>query len=119
MRLATALLLLLASGCARTPADRVEAPAPLPVGEDTTVVGTVATVDTDPWAYDGNAVLVVTTDAGDVRVEVPARTNLCAATELGLVTQLAPGEAVEVVGERTEAGAVVPCGRAAHGLRRR
>ena len=119
MRLA--LLLVLAAGCATTP-QTVEAPPPERVpGPFVTVVevaGTVASVDTAPWAYDGNAVLVVATTGGEVRVEIPARTNLCAATNLGLVADLQPGDAVVVRGERSEAGVVTPCTSADHGLER-
>ena len=76
-------------------------------------------MDLDPWAYDGNAVLLVDTSGGEVRVEIPARTNLCAATNLGLVSELQPGDAVLVRGERSRGGTVTPCALANHTLERR
>lgn len=116
------LLLLLAVGCAPRPQPVAPPPesdaGPGPFITDVEVAGTVASVDADPWAYDGNAVLRIRTTGGEVVVEVPARTNLCAATGLGLVTDLRPGDRVVVRGERSESGVVTPCVRPGHGLTR-
>ena len=112
MRLPSSLLLALVAGCAPSPSPASGTPT------DVTVRGTVLSVDLNPWAYDGNAVLLVGTDRGEARVEVPARTNLCAATGLGLVSDLQPGDAVVIVGEQVEGGATVPCTSASHALQR-
>lgn len=112
MRLLPSLLLALVAGCAPSPS------ASPGTSTEVTVRGTVVSVDLAPMAYDGNAVLLVATDDGEARVEIPARTNLCTATGLSLVSGLRPGDAVVVVGARTESGAIVPCTSAGHSLQR-
>lgn len=82
----------------------------------TTVSGTVTNVDTSPWAFDGNAIVLVETDQGDsVEVQIPARINLCPA-QSAIATDLAVGEMVEVNGTMFE-GAIIPCQSADHYLR--
>ncbi len=83
-----------------------------------TVAGEVVAVDLDPWAYDSNATLDVRTEAGEtVRVEVPARTNLCQAS-LGSLSEIRPGDRVEVRGEQSASAVVTPCAQPDHYLRR-
>lgn len=102
----TLLLSVLLAGCTGS----VQSAAP-------TVAGEVVAVDLSPMAYDGNATLDVRTDAGStVRVEVPARTNLCQA-ELGALGEIRPGDRVEVTGERSATGVVTPCADPTHSLR--
>jgi len=110
----TALALLLAVGGCRSTRP-LDAPAP---GAQLAFDGRVASVDTAPWAYDGNAVVVVTRDAGgDVRVQLPARWNLCPAPPVD-ATSLKAGDRVHVVASAGEAGSATVCERAGHRLQR-
>lgn len=94
----------------------VGAPA---AGPDVEVRGTVAGIDTAPWAYDGNAVLLVASDShGRVSVQLPARWNLCKAKGGDIVQTLAVGDRVLVRGRSTGAGEVTVCESADHLLRR-
>lgn len=96
------------------------APAGTPVAEgDVRVSGEVVAVDLEPMAYDGNAVLRLATDAGERRVEIPARTNLCDADGLDIALAARPGERLTVVGtESAPGGAIVPCRSSSHLVRR-
>lgn len=88
-------------------------------GSEVEFEGRVESVDTAPWAYDGNARLVVETAAhGDVAVELPARWNLCKAAGIGEAGALAAGERVRVAGTVTAAGTVTVCERATHRIAR-
>lgn len=108
--LALAALALATMSCA-TPAG----PASAADGQ-ATFEGTVAAIDTQPWTYDGNALVQVDTAArGRVEVQLPARWNLCAAVPVD-VESLAVGMRVQVTGAETEGGAVVVCQSAAHRL---
>src|SRR5688500_7383203 len=82
VRLASILLFGAASALA-LPAcvvSRNASGAALQPGQEATIAGRVVAIDTDPWAYDGNAVVQVATEAhGIVQVHLPARWNLCAA----------------------------------------
>lgn len=78
--------------------------------------GVVASIDTQPWAYDGHAVVQVdTADRGRVDVQLPARWNLCQAAPVD-VEALAVGMRVQVVGEATGEGELVVCADPAHRL---
>lgn len=93
------------SGCATVPA-----PVALVVGQQATIEGEVVSVNTDPWAYDGNAVVTVSSAAaGTVSVQLPARWNLCKAQPLGDVQALKPRDRVRVVGTVTAPAEVVVC----------
>jgi hypothetical protein len=106
---------LFAAGCHTTSA----ATAPLPVGEQARIEGAVLRVDTAPWAYDGNAVVTVATNAhGEVAVQLPARWNLCQAPAPADLNSLKPGERVQAIGTVTAAGELVVCERASHRLQR-
>jgi len=101
---------LLATACA-TPPDA--APAADGVVHAT---GVVASIDTQPWAYDGNAIVQVdTADHGRVDVQLPARWNLCKAPPVD-VEALAVGTRVRVVAAAAGEGALVVCTDPAHRL---
>lgn len=111
---ALALALLLAGCGTRGPTT-----AALATGSDVEFEGRLESVDTAPWAYDGNAKLVVGSTAhGDVAVELPARWNLCKATGIGDAGKFAVGDRVRVVGTVTAPGTVTVCEQAAHRIAR-
>jgi hypothetical protein len=106
-------LLCAASGCAITPPQGA-----FVAGEQVAFDGRVVSADTAPWAYDGNAVVVVATDAGrEVRVQLPARWNLCKAPSVD-VQALVPGDRVHVVASADDASNVTVCTGADHQLQR-
>ena len=111
--LGAAAALMVLSSCASAPAGR-----PLAVGRATTFEGKIISVNTDPWAYDGNAVVAVGTPKGLINVQLPARWNLCKAQPLGDVQALKAGDRVQVVGTATAANEVVVCGQADDRLRK-
>lgn len=79
-------------------------------------VGTVVAIDTQPWTYDGHAVVQIeTADRGRVDVRLPARWNLCKAAPVD-VEALAVGMRVQAVGADAGEGALVVCADAAHRL---
>ena len=91
----------------------------LVVGQQATIEGDVVSVDTAPWAYDGNAVVTVsTTSAGTVSVQLPARWNLCKAQPPGDVQALKPRDRVQVIGTVTAPDALVVCEQPQHTLRK-
>lgn len=93
--------------------------SPLATGGEVEFEGRLESVDTAPWAYDGNARLVVETPAhGDVAVELPARWNLCKATGIGDASAFAAGDRVRVAGTVTAPGTVTVCQQAAHRIAR-
>lgn len=108
--LAAALLLTLGA-CATAPG----APA---AGQQLEIEGTVVAVDTDPWAYDGNAVVTVDAAAGRVAVQLPARWNLCKAQPLEDLQALKPGDRVRAVGTAAAPGELVVCEQPQHLLRK-
>lgn len=77
--------------------------------------GTIVSIDTAPWAYDGHAVVRLESADGRLAVLLPARWNLCQATPVD-VEALGPGMRVEVVGEQDPEGGVVVCADASHRL---
>lgn len=103
------------SACATRPAHTTS----LVPGEQATFEGRIVGVDTNPWAYDGNAVVTVATDnGGTVQVQLPARWNLCKAEAPGDVQALRSDDRVQVAGTVTEAGTVVVCEQPQHHLRK-
>lgn len=105
MRASLCLLVLIAACSSPTPAS----------GDGTR--GTVTSVDLSPMAYDGDAVIVMETAAGEsVAVHVPARMNLCAARGLDLVGDLRVGDEIDVTGETGPDGAIRPCAEAEHSI---
>lgn len=102
----TLLLSLLLAGCTGS----VQSSEP-------TVAGEVIAADFSPMAYDGNATIDVRTDSGTVRVEIPARTNLCQA-DFGAYSEIGVGDRIEVRGERQPSGVVTPCSSPSHYLRK-
>lgn len=112
--LAIAVALIALSACATTPTGGA-----LVVGQQATLEGDVASVDTNPWAYDGNAVVTISTvDAGTVSVQLPARWNLCKARPLGDVQAFKPGDRVQAVGTVTAPGELMVCAQPEHRLRK-
>ncbi|RZA20504.1 MAG: hypothetical protein EOP93_05650 [Lysobacteraceae bacterium] len=107
---ASACLVLAAAGCATTPAST------LAVGSQATIDGTIASIDTKPWTYDGNAVVTLETAAhGRVSVQLPARWNLCKAAAVD-VAALAVGRRAQAVGTVTGERGLVVCESAEHRL---
>ena len=103
-----ACLVVAAVGCATTPAAQPQA------GHASSIEGRIASIDTKPWAYDGNAVIQVdTAERGRVAVQLPARWNLCKAAPVD-VEALAVDMRVRVVGAAGGDGEVVVCQDAAH-----
>lgn len=109
----TAALLAL-SACATAPAGQA-----FVEGKQATIEGSVVSVDTAPWAYDGNAVVTLSTaTARIVRVQLPARWNLCKAPPPGDVQALQPGDRVHAIGTATAADEIVVCEQPQHLLRK-
>lgn len=91
----------------------------LVVDQEAVLEGEVVSVDATPWTYDGNAVVTVSaTSAGTVKVQLPARWNLCRAEPPGDVQGLKPGDRVHVAGTAIGADAMVVCAQATHHLRK-
>jgi hypothetical protein len=107
---ASFILALLASGCASAPATRLAA------GEQASIEGSIVSIDTQPWTYDGNAAVVLDTrEHGQVAVQLPARWNLCQAAAVD-VQALAAGMKARAVGTVGAEGEVVVCERESHRL---
>ncbi|MGV8943301.1 hypothetical protein [Thermomonas sp.] len=104
--------ILTTSACVATPGKV----APLAIGAQVAVDGTILAIDTDPWAYDGNAVVSLQTAAnGPMHVQLPARWNLCKSGPVN-VAALKVGQDVRVVGTLIAAGEISVCERAEHRL---
>ena len=118
-RVALVAAMLAMSACA-TGALPTAPPGPaLVVGQQATIEGEVVSVDTAPWAYDGNAVVKVSTSrAGTISVQLPARWNLCKAQAPGDVQALKPGERVQAIGSVTAPDTLVVCEQPQHALRK-
>lgn len=107
---ACGLAALLAACASAPPATAWEA------GAQATIEGAVASIDTQPWTYDGNAVVEVDTpDHGRVPVQLPARWNLCRAAPVD-VAALQPGMRVAATGTVIEGGGLVVCEASTHRL---
>ena len=118
-RVAMIAAMLAMSACATAPPPTATAATALVVGQQATIEGDVVSVDTAPWAYDGNAVVTVsTTRAGTVSVQLPARWNLCKAQPPGDVQALKPRDRVQVIGTVTAPDALVVCEQPQHTLRK-
>lgn len=117
----TALLLGGLAGCATgTSGDATGSSArALVIDQPVVIEGVVSRVDTSPMAYDGNALVVVSTDAhGTVTVHLPARRNLCKAQGMDLLDTLQAGDRLRVDGTATGPGEVSVCLEASHRLQR-
>lgn len=81
--------------------------------------GTVTAIDLEPLTYDGPGRIVIITNEGkNVIIEVPARMNLCEAKDnIADVGQIALNDTLEVTGDVTEEGVLVPCESEEHYLR--
>lgn len=112
--LAAVAACLVLSACATSPGSGA-----LVVGQQATIQGSVVRVETDPWAYDGNAVVTVASaSAGSVAVQLPARWNLCKAAPPGDLQALTPGDRVEAVGTVSAPDELVVCEQPQHRLRK-
>ncbi|MGY1457918.1 hypothetical protein ACW5F0_04615 [Luteimonas sp. A534] len=108
---AVALTIALATASCATPP---EAPSAAP--GNVSVEGTVASIDTQPWTYDGSAVVEVdVVGRGRVAVRLPARWNLCEAEPVD-VQALAVGMRVLVAGASGDGDGLTVCSDAAHRL---
>ena len=118
-RVAMIAAMLAMSACAAAPSATAPPATALVVGQQATIEGDVVSVDTAPWAYDGNAVVTVsTTSAGTVRVQLPARWNLCKAQPPGDVQALKPRDRVQAIGTVTAPDTLVVCEQPQHTLRK-
>lgn len=89
---------------------------PVTAAGERAIEGTIVSIDTQPWTYDGNAIVVVDTGAqGAVQVELPARWNLCAAAPVD-VEALSVGMRVVAAGDAGEGDAIVVCQQPSHRL---
>ena len=103
-------LALFVAACAATPAT-----VP-PAAAASVVEGRIVSIDTQPWTYDGNAVIRIdSVDRGSVAVALPARWNLCEAAPVD-VEALAIGMRVRVAGAADGEGGLVVCQDATHRL---
>lgn len=108
---AAACLSLATFGCAST-----QPASELSVGSQAAIDGTIASVDTQPWTYDGNGVVMLETAShGRVSVQLPARWNLCKAPQVD-VASLVVGQPAHAVGTVTADGELVVCESADHRL---
>jgi hypothetical protein len=114
--LAALSIAALLGACTTTPATNTS--ATLAAGQQATVDGTIVSVDTTPWTYDGSAIVKIASENGQVDVHLPARWNLCKAPPPDDVQALKAGDRVQATGTVTEDGALVVCERAEHGLRK-
>ena len=109
--------LLTLAACATTPSATTAGGA-FTAGEQATVSGSIVSVDTTPWTYDGSAVVKIASANGQVDVHLPARWNLCKAPPPDDVQSLKAGDRVQATGTVTEDGALVVCESADHVLRK-
>lgn len=117
------IALAVALGTASCAAPRDVVPAPIQadvegaaVGEDVAIAGTIVSIDTRPWMYDGHAVVQVDVDGqGRMAVQLPARWNLCQAAPVD-VDALAVGMRVQAVGAAEGDGRLTVCSDAGHRL---
>ena len=113
-RLAIVAALLSLCACATSPDTGA-----LVAGRQASIEGEIVSVDTTPWAYDGNAVVTVATaSAGTVSAQFPARWNLCKAPAPGDLQALKPHDRVQITGTVTAPDALVVCAEREHRLRK-
>lgn len=92
-----------------------EVPLPAPVG-NIAIEGTVVSIDTQPWTYDGHAVVQLdVAGRGPVSVQLPARWNLCQAAPVDMEA-LAVGSRVQAVGAAEGTDVLTVCSDADHRL---
>ena len=88
-------------------------------GQEASIEGDVLSVDTAPWTYDGNAVVTVATaTSGTVKVQLPARWNLCKAQPHAGIQELKPRDRVRAVGTAAGDNSLVVCAQPQHLLRK-
>jgi heat shock protein HslJ len=89
----------------------VEAPAVVETGT-VTYTGTVTAVNLEPMTYDGPGLITFSTDKGEVKTVAAASMgrNLCTAKEnVTDVYTIKVGDKIEVRGELSSEGQIVPC----------
>lgn len=94
--------------------------SPKPIEDNSiTAEGSVTEINFEAIAFDGPALVFVSTLEGEKVVAVPSMgINLCAAVEdITDVFALKAGDRVSVRGELDEEGRIVPCSDASHYLR--
>ena len=97
-------VVLIAGGCASAGS------ASLAPGTQIGITGPIASIDMQPWTYDGNAVVQVDSDGhGRVAVQLPARWNLCKAPPPQDVQALKAGDRVRATGTVSEPHTLVVC----------
>lgn len=112
----TAPALALAAALASVSCAAPEKAAPPAAEGEVEIRGIVAAIDTQPWTYDGHAVVQVDVPGrGRVNVQLPARWNLCEAAPVD-VQALAIGSRVHVVGAAEAADVLTVCSAATHRL---
>ncbi len=110
-----AVMLTLLSGCT-APGQVLSPMAP---EQQVVIEGRVSSVDTSPMAYDGDALVLLESDArGTVTVHVPARTNPCRAQGLGLLGLLQPGDRLRVAGKASGPRDITVCEQPSHRLQK-
>ncbi len=114
------LAMLLAMLAALSACTTMQAPgAALVAGQEASIEGDVISVDTAPWAYDGNAVVTVASaTSGTVKVQLPARWNLCKAQPHAGIQEFKPGNRVCAVGTVADDNSLVVCAQPQHQLRK-
>lgn len=114
--------LALLPGCTTRAADGASPAASTPsfaIDQEVSLEGRVASADMTPWTYDGNAIVVVdSAPHGSVKVQLPARWNLCRATGIDTASTLKPGDRVRVVGTATDPDTLTVCDGATHRIQR-
>lgn len=114
-------MLALLPGCTtRATTDGASAPpAAFAIDQEVTIDGRVTSMDMTPWTYDGSAILLVATSAhGPVKVQLPARWNLCRAKGIDTAAALRPGDRVQVAGIATDTDTLTVCEGAGHRVER-
>lgn len=82
------------------------------------VRGHVTAIDLEPMTYDGPGRIIITSEGKNVTIEVPARMNLCAAKDtIADVSQIEVFDTIEVSGDVTAEGVLIPCASMEHYLR--
>lgn len=103
------LSLAVVAGCAASPStSTTDGPA--------SIEGTIVSIDTQPWTYDGNAMVVIDTAQGNqIAVQLPARWNLCQAAPVN-VEALRVGQRARATGALGPEKELVVCADVAHEL---
>jgi hypothetical protein len=70
------------------------------ISEKKDIIGKVKSVDTKPWAVDGNAVIILTTtDNSDIKILIPSGESACQFPNIAVVYSIKEGDKVNVKGK--------------------